>query len=220
MLMDTRPIRAIFWDWNGTLLDDAHVCVASINRLLAPRGLPLIDVPKYREYFVFPVIDYYRKLGFDIDHEDWDALAREFHAALREVDDSSLRPEAIPVLRKIKALGIPQYVLSLCEQSILERKVKGCGVSDCFARLQGVDNLDGGSKIEVGRHLIASLALDPADVLMIGDTLHDSEVACALGCRCILVACGHQTPARLAASGRTIVPTLNDALDLIRTRTI
>ena len=213
--METRSIRAIFWDWNGTLLDDAHVCVAAINRLLAPRGLPLIDVAKYRECFVFPVIDYYRKIGFDIDHEDWDALAREFHAALREVDDSVLRPESIPVLREIKSRGIPQHVLSLCEQSILERKVAECGARDCFGRLQGVDNLDGSSKIEVGRKLLADLALDPVDVLMIGDTLHDSEVAAALGCRCVLVSCGHQAPERLAASGRAIVPALNDMLNIL-----
>lgn len=213
--MDARPIRAVFWDWNGTLLDDAHVCVAAINRLLAPRGLPLIDVAKYREWFVFPVIDYYRRLGFDIDHEDWDALAREFHAALREVDDSVLRPEAIPVLRKIKARGVPQHVLSLCEQSILERKVAACGARDCFGRLQGVDNLDGSSKRDVGRRLLADLALDPEDVMMIGDTLHDSEVAAALGCRCTLVSCGHQAPWRLAASGRAVVPMLDDALGLI-----
>ena len=209
----TRVPKHIFWDWNGTLLDDAHVCVASINRLLAPRGLPLIDVPSYRERFVFPVIDYYRGLGFDIEHEDWDALAREFHAALREVDDSRLRTEAIPVLRAIKERGIPQSILSLCEQSILERKVAECGVAECFARLQGVDNLDGGSKVDVGRHLLASLGLAPTDVLMIGDTLHDHEVAEALGCRCLLVSCGHQTRRRLAAAGRPIADSLRAAAE-------
>ena len=206
-------IRHVFWDWNGTLLDDAHVCVAAIDRLLAVRGLPPIGgVAAYRSLFVFPVFDYYRALGFDVDHEDWDALAREFHAALREVDDSRLRPDAPAALRAVRALGLPQSILSLCEQSLLERKLRECGVRDCFDRVQGVDNLDGASKLEAGRRLAADLALPPEEILMVGDTLHDREVARELGCRCILVSCGHQSPERLAAAGCPVYPTLAAAV--------
>ncbi|MGI6495902.1 MAG: HAD family hydrolase [Kiritimatiellia bacterium] len=208
-----NPVRHLVWDWNGTLLDDAHVCVAAINCLLSARGLQTIPgVPGYRERFVFPVVDYYRELGFDLPNEDWDALAREFHAALREVDDSRLRPDAPDVLHAVRSRGIPQSILSLCEQSLLERKLRECGVFDCFDRVRGVDNLDGASKLEVGRRLFAELALPPSDVLLVGDTLHDHEVAQALGCRCILVSCGHQTPGRLADSGRRIFATLTDVV--------
>ena len=30
----------VIWDWNGTLLDDVGHAVATMNTLLAPRGLP------------------------------------------------------------------------------------------------------------------------------------------------------------------------------------
>ncbi len=29
----------IIWDWNGTLLDDTGVCIASMNQMLARRGM-------------------------------------------------------------------------------------------------------------------------------------------------------------------------------------
>ena len=35
------PIDTILWDWNGTLLDDVDVAVASMNDLLARHGKPL-----------------------------------------------------------------------------------------------------------------------------------------------------------------------------------
>ena len=50
----------------------------------------------------------------------------------------------------------------------------------------------------------------------VGDTLHDAEVADALGARCILVAGGHQTTERLAAAGRPVADSLSAAIDIIQ----
>ena len=41
-----------------------------------------------------------------------------------------------------------------------------------------------------------------------GDTLHDHELAEAIGCPAILYAGGHQTRARLARSGAAVVDAL------------
>jgi phosphoglycolate phosphatase len=40
---------------------------------------------------------------------------------------------------------------------------------------------------------------------LIGDTLHDYEVACALGVRCILTEGGHHPPERLRTAGAPVV---------------
>lgn len=39
----------VIWDWNGTLLNDAPHAVDTINLLLEPRGLPLMNMERYRE---------------------------------------------------------------------------------------------------------------------------------------------------------------------------
>ena len=59
----------VFWDWNGTLLDDVDVCIEAMNRLLERRGMDLISIERYRDIFDFPVKNYYEKLGFDFDNE-------------------------------------------------------------------------------------------------------------------------------------------------------
>ena len=51
---------------------------------------------------------------------------------------------------------------------------------------------------------------------MIGDTLHDHEVAEAIGTDCILLAHGHHTPERLAATGKRVVQSLGELLEAVR----
>ena len=48
--------------------------------------------------------------------------------------------------------------------------------------------------------------------LLIGDSLHDAEVAAAIGADCVLLACGHQSRARLEATGCRVFDTVTDLL--------
>jgi phosphoglycolate phosphatase len=52
------------------------------------------------------------------------------------------------------------------------------------------------------------------EILLIGDTLHDHEVAEATGINCILVAHGHQSAERLKYSGRDVVNNFDELLTL------
>jgi len=64
----------IFWDWNGTLLDDTQASVNALNVLLARRGLPPVSLEDYRATFAFPVRPYYAKVGIRLEDEDWTRL--------------------------------------------------------------------------------------------------------------------------------------------------
>ena len=57
--------KHIIWDWNGTLLDDTRLCVEVLNELLLRRGKSAITEDDYRQNFNFPVINFYKYLGFD-----------------------------------------------------------------------------------------------------------------------------------------------------------
>ena len=70
--------KAIIWDYNGTLLNDLEIGIESINLMLSKRNLPLLTSESYREVFTFPVKDYYEKVGFDFEKENWDLTAQEF----------------------------------------------------------------------------------------------------------------------------------------------
>ena len=89
--------------------------------------------------------------------------------------------------------------------------------------IYGVDNLDGDSKIDRARELLSAIAApgvsearDLSGVTLIGDALHDREVADALGVRCILCAQGSHAGWRLRAAaptGETLLEAVDLALD-------
>jgi phosphoglycolate phosphatase len=207
-------MKHVIWDWNGTLLNDVEAGLNAINAMLDTRRLPLLTMDVYREIFGFPVRQFYEKAGFTLERENWDSIAHEFHAHF--LADSTLRLQdgAATVLAALKRRGIGQSVLSVSQQSILTKMLDGFGISAFFDEIRGVDNLYGISKVELGEQLLGELALPPPEILMVGDTLHDAEVARALGLSCVLIAQGHQSFHRLASSGFPVLHQLQDILQM------
>ena len=111
-------------------------------------------------------------------------------------------------------------IISALRQDLLESDVAHYGLSGYFEALYGTDNLDGGSKLSRARELLARLSGEgatPKDIVVIGDALHDKEVADALGVRCVLCGQGSHSAerlARVAPTGETLSESLSLALSL------
>lgn len=192
--------RHIIWDWNGTLLDDLELTIDIMNGLLSPRKLPLLDRSRYHAVFDFPVRNYYEKLGFDFVGETFEQLSVEFIEAYdRRRWESHLHRETEDVLQDVLAGGLSQSILSAYRHSTLCEIVEHFGLTTRFVRLNGLDNIYAHSKVELGRAWLAELSLPTEEILLIGDTLHDLDVAEALGVDCVLIANGHHPVERLRA---------------------
>ena len=204
----------ILWDWNGTLLDDTQAALDTLNVMLARRGRPPIDMGFYRDRFAFPVRPFYEEIGVCLANEDWDALAREYHDVYAE-RPKRLNPEALAALERARAAGCGQSIVSALRQDMLEEITGRLGVARYMDRVCGVDNLDGLGKVDRARGLVAGLKAEfgADDFVLIGDSLHDKEVADALGARCVLCAQGSHAAWRLKAAAPTR-DTLVEALRL------
>ena len=64
-------------------------------------------------------------------------------------------------------------------------------------KIAGLGDHYASSKIERGKELLGDLKADPTKTLMIGDTVHDFEVAQSIGSDCVLLANGHNKKERL-----------------------
>ncbi len=210
--MPAAAYTHVIWDWNGTLLDDAWLCAEIDSELLVRQGRPPLTLERYRECIGFPIRDYYQQLGFDLEAETYDAVASGFFDEYRKrCGECALRPGASETLALLARNGMSQSVLSAYQHDALEELLAEHGIRDHFAHVLGLDDHYVGSKAENGRRLLALLGCAPEEVLMIGDTDHDAEVAEAMGCDCILIAGGHLSRPRLEAAG---VPVLDDLHDL------
>lgn len=207
--IDFKNKKAIIWDWNGTLLDDVDQCISCMNRMLRQRNLPLLTKEVYRRIFTFPVKDYYSAAGFDFEKEDFEKPAIEFIRCYhRLLEDSVLFPHVGQVLEYFKKKGIVQCILSAMEHDSLTASLKDKKIFRYFDIVAGINDHYAHSKTEVGIELIAQLPFGKSDILIIGDSLHDLEVADALGVDCLLIANGHQSKERLTARTKNVIDDL------------
>lgn len=207
-------IGGIIWDWNGTLLNDIQLCVQTINEMLDKRNLPLLSVNDYKDVFSFPVKNYYQKIGFDFEVEPFEIPALEFIERYNEqMNGCILHQNSLIVLSYFQSVGIRQFVLSAMKQDALEDCLNHQQISHFFEHVSGLDNHYAASKMENGRRLISGLNLNIAELVLIGDTVHDFEVATELGCQCILIANGHQSREVLQATGVLVIDRLEQLLD-------
>jgi len=210
--------RHIIWDWNGTLLNDAETCVEVLNELLRRRGKTPVTYEQYRQDFDFPVKDYYVRLGFDFAVESFDAVAHEYIDSYRQKQfKCSLHTGAVGALESCRDLGLTQSILSAYHQDLLEEVTQYFQIQDFFVKVVGRDDLYAHSKTDNGIQLLAELGLGGEQVLLIGDTIHDYEVAKAMSTDCILIANGHQRQQKLQDSGTTVLKSLAQIPAIVRT---
>jgi phosphoglycolate phosphatase len=207
------PCQHVVWDWNGTLLDDTWLCIDIMNELLAERNLPALTLTRYHEVFDFPVEDCITggsALILRAIPSPW--WARSSSAATKS---AGLKPAFTRAARTTLELH-PRISPSPSPSCPLTATTpwKNCWpTSKCapfFAGVLGSDNVYARGKIEQGRRWIGERGVDPATVLLIGDTIHDFEVASAMRCRCLLVADGYHPRARLEPLGAPVVSDLHD----------
>ncbi len=206
--------KGIIWDWNGTLLDDTRLAVVSMNKILLKRGLPVLTVELYQSVFTFPVRNYYQSVGFDFDKEPFEIPASEFIEYYNQkVWECSLQENSIQVLNHFRDGGIRQFMLSAMQQETLDQCLEFYRINHYFEQVSGLDDHYANSKLETGRQMLKRLHLDPEELLLIGDTEHDFEVASGLGCSCILISKGHQSHERLKSTGALVLDDLSQLLN-------
>ena len=209
--MRINNYKHIIWDWNGTLLNDVEFCKNIINRILQQNKLEKLSINKYRSIFTFPVEKYYEAAGLDFSKTPFDVLGKDFITEYEEKKLScDLFPGAISILNKIKQKGIKQSVLSAYKEDNLIDILTSYNLKEYFNYIVGSDNIYAGGKLHLGLFLIEKLECSVNEILFIGDTMHDDEVAKVMNVNSILIADGHQAKDKLSGSGALVLDSVID----------
>ncbi len=208
-------IKQILWDWNGTLLDDLQYGMDVRNRIFPAFQLPTINsIEEYHAQFTFPIRLYYERAGVTdeifvpVAHAWMDEYVRGFSTV-------PLHADARETLDRFAAHGLRQTVLSASKLDLLTQQIAQFDIQHYFSAILGLGDIYAGSKEEIGRQYLQTCPIPPEETLMIGDTLHDAEVAAAIGAKCILVSRGHQSCETLLTAGVPVVDSLKAAADWI-----
>lgn len=209
-----KNTQNVIWDWNGTLLNDRDICIDSINKLLDARFLTNLTCEQYLDIFTFPVKDYYIKAGFDFQKEKFEEVAVEYMDLYTgALVNCELHNNSNEVLSELKDKGFRQIILSAMEQQQLQLLVKEMGIQPYFEKVYGIHNQLGDGKYEIAKKAYAQSNFSTYNTCIIGDSLHDAEIARYLGVNCILVSHGHQSSKRLKTSGFHVVDNLMELIN-------
>jgi len=208
-MQENKKYKYIIWDWNGTIYDDTAFCVDIINNLLSKRGLAKLTVEKYKEVFDFPVKDYYQKIGFDFNKESFEKVGTEF------IDEYNSKHFVCKLQTGIKNLiielnksGYRQFVLSAREEKKLIEDLKYYEIYSLFKDISGLNDHYANGKTAVGKKLIKQNGITPENCILIGDTVHDAEVADELKVDCLLISNGHHSYNKLKQTGVPVLKTV------------
>ena len=217
----TRRFDLIVFDWDGTLFDSTAIISRSIQAAVRDLGgqvpddamashviglglqqaLALVapDVPSHR----------HRELGERYRHH---YMARQHEITLFK---------GVPEL--LEALRQRQHHLAVAtgkSRRGLDQALRASGLDGLFAATRTADETAGKPDPRMLHELMLELGVEPARVLMVGDTSHDLTMALQAGCASVAVSYGAHAPDTLHGLGAEFiahsVPELRDWLLQIR----
>ena len=204
--MSTNRYSYIFWDWNGTIIDDLEINFSVINTLLRERKKPTISLPEYRKAFTFPIKEFYRRVGFSINGEEYEQLVQDYWELYkRKSNGIPLMTGALDVLNALKNNQIRHYILSASDRNMVTDQISAYGIQNLFEEIIAPKDGYALGKIELAKQWMSDKNIPSSNVIMVGDTLHDYETAKAINIDCALVNKGHQNLSFLVREPRIMI---------------
>ena len=204
-------IRAVLFDFNGTLSHDEHISFEVYREVLAAHGRPITEAEYYGQLTGLSTAEG-TAAWLGAEYERLADVAAECHAAfrLRAGDGATVPPAAREAVMAAAAV-VPVGVVTTGVREVLEEILGAAGLAPYVELTITAEDVSR-TKPDPEAYLLASqrLGLPPEDVLVFEDTPVGVAAARAAGMRCIAVT-GTVSPDQLAAAD-DVVDVLDAAL--------
>lgn len=205
----------IFLDFNGTIINDVELGHSIINKMLDMLNIENISLDKYRHIFTFPITDYYKAAGIDLEKNDFNQLANFYIKEYKSREhEGKINEEIIDLVKYLKKKH-KVLVFSATPIDLLIKQLKSRNIYDLFDDVIGINDTyaNVGKEVEALNY-IKKHNINPKDVFIIGDTLHEYKISKQLKTNCILIPFGHQDYDLLSKTN-VVVSKINDIKDIL-----
>jgi beta-phosphoglucomutase len=206
-------VRAVIFDFNGTLSNDEPILCEIFRELFGEHGKPL-SAEEYFDRLAGHSDPEIVRMWLGADHPDVDEVIEERVARYRAaVSDGSTVSAAVRDAVRYAAARVPVALVSGAARAEIEPVVAAAGLGDSFRAVVSADDISEGKPNPEGYVRALELldeSIGAAEVVVFEDTEAGVASAKAAGMRCIAVL-GTLKPARLAAADE-IVPAIDVAL--------
>jgi phosphoglycolate phosphatase len=193
--------RLIVFDWDGTLLDSALGIVESIQEAARDLHLPVPAGETARHVIGLGLHDSLRKAVPSLATDRYREFAEAYrqHFMLRQ-DAMALFPGIRELLQALRAAGHELAVATGKSRRGLERAFDKTELRGLFAASRCGDETEPKPHPAMLLELMRHFAAPPPQVLMIGDTSHDMEMARGAGVDAVAVSYGAHPESDLKAT--------------------
>lgn len=201
--------KTIIWDFNGTIIDDVDLGVEILNQLYQDHQMNrTMDKQGYKEIFDFPVMEYYKNAGFDLNEQTFRCISKEYMAYYQEgFKKLRVSEEVVGLLKKCQNKGYKNVILSASQHDVLISQVENLQIASYFDEVLGIEDIYATSKKDIA---IQWAKKQNGPLIFIGDTAHDYEVAQAINATCYLVSDGHFSRERLLKLTEHVYPCVKE----------
>ena len=165
------PVRAVIFDFNGTLSDDEPILCEIFMQLFSEHGKPM-SAQEYFDRLVGLSDPEIVRAWLGDDHPDVEAVIEERTRRYRDaVADGSSVHEHVREAVRFAASRVPLAICSGAARAEIEPVVDAAGLVACFETIVSSDDVARGKPDPEGyAKALAALDVDPADSLVVEDT--------------------------------------------------
>ncbi len=218
--LTSRPIRAVLFDLDGTLVDSAGDLRNALNAVLGERGLRSLSLEEVKGM----IGDGATKLverGLAATGGD-PATLMETHRAFiahYEANASSLTrpyPGAVEMLEALQAKGLPLAVVTNKPAAATATVLEALDLARFFKVVVGGDTLPQRKPHPAQiLHALEGLGVPAESALMVGDNHHDISAARAAGTAAVAVTYGYSHVPHAELGADRLVDSLTELLPLL-----
>lgn len=175
-------MKAVLFDFDGTLVDSFAAIAASTNHVRAGYGLPPMAEAEVRRYVGYGLDNLMADLVPVAPVDEAVARYREHHATVM-FTQTRLMPGAAEALPELARRGLRLGVCSNKRVEFTRQLVHALGLGEYFPAVLGPDDVQGRAKPDPAMLLegLTRLGVSASDSLYVGDMIVDVQTARAAG---------------------------------------
>lgn len=193
-----RPVKAVLFDLDGTLIDSATELAHAVNHMRTARSLPPLPLEAYRPYVgsgargLLPI-----GLNVGEGHPDFAKLREEFFDTYEKCIGAATLPfdGVALLLQKISLAALPWgIVTNKVERFAVPIVQKTTALAQCGTLIGGDTTAYSKPRPEPLLEAAARLGIDPRDCVYVGDDLRDMQAGQTAGMQTVAALYGYIAP--------------------------